>query len=70
MILEGRMPNDILNQGFKFNNLEGLIDFCTVQNIKSCFIDIQYTDGDDYKITQDLIEERIDVYSISLKIEF
>lgn len=67
LIFEGEMPSNILNQGFKFKNLEDLIYFCTVQNIKSCFMDIQYTDVDDYKITQDLIEERVEVNSISLK---
>lgn len=67
LIFEGEMPSDILNKGFKFKNLEDLIYFCTVQNIKSCFMDIQYTDVDDYKITQDLIEERVEVNSISLK---
>ena len=67
LIFEGEMPSNILNQGFKFKNLEDLIYFCTVQNIKSCFMDIQYTDVDDYKITQDLIERRVEVNSISLK---
>lgn len=67
MVFECEMPIDILNQGFKFNNLGNLINFCIVQNIKSCFMDIHYTNVDDYKITKELIEEKVNVNSISLK---
>ena len=67
MVFECEMPIDIINQGFKFNNLVSLINFCIVQNIKSCFMDIHYTNIDDYKITKELIEEKVDVNSIALK---
>lgn len=67
MVFECEMPIDILNQGFKFNNLGNLINFCIVQNIKSCFMDIHYTNVDDYKITKELIEGRVDVNSDALK---
>lgn len=30
MVFECEMPIDILNQGFKFNKLENLINFCIV----------------------------------------
>ncbi len=66
-IFDAEMPIDILPKGFKFSTLDQLMNFCDKQNINICFIDVQYTNVDDYKITKDLVDERINVKSIVLK---
>ena len=64
---ECETPDDILSDGFKFNTLEELMSFCEIQGINTCFIDAQYTKLKEYLITQELIEEYLNVKSLSLK---
>lgn len=66
-IYEAHIPSDIDRDGFMLANFDDFIDFISINNIKICFLNLIYSDAEEYLITDEMIEDNVEEGSVLFK---